>query len=127
MAMTTQAMRARYAADAVGTASPARLLTMLYDRLVRDLALAEAAIDAGDVPAAHRELVHAQEIVDMLRASLDVEAWDGGPGLAQLYSFLHQELVAANVAKDAGRVAGCRQIIEPLRDAWQQAAQEAAR
>lgn len=127
MAMTAQAMRARYAADSVATASPARLLTMLYDRLVRDLTLAEAAIAAGDREAAHNELVHAQEIVQELHASLDVDAWDGGPGLAQLYTFVLAELVAANVAKDAGRVAGCRQIIEPLRDAWHQAAQEAAR
>lgn len=127
MAMTAQAMRARYAADSVGTASPARLLTMLYDRLVRDLTLAEAAIAASDREAVHNELVHAQEIIHELHASLDVDAWDGGPGLAQLYTFLLAELVAANVAKDAGRVAGCRQIIEPLRDAWHQAAQEAAR
>jgi flagellar protein FliS len=127
MAMTAQAMRARYAADSVGTASPARLLTMLYDRLVRDLSLAEAAIATGDAQAAHNELVHAQAIIQELSASLDVDAWEGGPGLAQLYTFVQQELVAANVAKDADRVAGCRNLIEPLRDAWHQAASEAAR
>ena len=53
MAMTAQGMRARYAADAVGTASPARLLTMLYDRLIRDLIVAEAAITEGAVQDAH--------------------------------------------------------------------------
>jgi flagellar protein FliS len=125
MAMTADAMRARYAADSVGTASPARLLTMLYDRLVRDLNLAEAAIAAGDGQAAHNELVHAQAIIEELSASLDVDAWTGGPGLAELYRFVHAELVAANVSKDAPRVAGCRQLVEPLRDAWHQAAQEA--
>lgn len=127
MAMTAHAMRARYAADAVGTASPARLLTMLYDRLVRDLNLAEAAIAAGDLQATHNELVHAQTIILELHASLDVDAWEGGPGLARLYTFLHAELVAANVAKDADRVAACRELVEPLRDAWHQAAAEAAR
>ena len=126
MAMTAQAMRARYAADSVGTASPARLLTMLYDRLVRDLSLAEAAIAAGEAERAHNELVHGQAIVQELAASLDVDAWDGGPGLAQLYAFVQDELVAANVAKDGERVAGCRRLIEPLRDAWHEAAAEAA-
>lgn len=127
MAMTTQAMRARYAADSVGTASPARLLTMLYDRLVRDLALAEAAIVDGNGEAVHNQLVHAQAIIEELRSSLDTDAWEGGPGLARLYDFLVTELVAANVAKDGAKVTACRELVEPLRDAWHQAATEAAR
>ena len=127
MALTADAMRARYAADSVGTASPARLLTMLYDRLVRDLNVAEAAIVAGDGQTAHNELVHAQAIIEELAASLDVDAWEGAPGLAALYEFVHAELVAANVAKDAGRVATCARLVEPLRDAWHQASLEAGR
>lgn len=127
MAMTASAMRARYAADSVGTASPARLVTMLYDRLVRDLGLAEAAIVAGDTVSAHNELVHAQAIVEELRSSLDTDAWDGAAGLAMLYDFLLAELVAANVAKDGIKVTACRELVEPLSDAWHQAATEASR
>lgn len=127
MALTAEAMRARYASDSVGTASPTRLLTMLYDRLVRDLGLAEAAIVEGKGEVAHNELVHAQAIVEELRTSLDTEVWDGAPGLAMLYDYLLAELVAANVAKDAAKVVACRELVEPLRDAWHQAATEAAR
>lgn len=127
MAMTAEAMRARYASNTVDTASPVRLLTMLYDRLVRDLHVAGAAIVARDVATAHNELVHAQAIVEELASSLDVDAWDGGPGLAALYQFLLSELVAANVAKDAARVAACLGLVEPLRDAWHEAATEAVR
>ena len=122
MTSTATAARARYAADAVRTASPARLLTMLYDRLVRDLVMAHQAVTDADVAGAHGQLVHAQQIVLELRSSLDVTAWSGAPGLAALYDFLHQELVAANVHKDAGRIASCREIVEPLRDAWHEAA-----
>lgn len=127
MAMTAEAMRARYATDSVGTASPARLLTMLYDRLVRDLTLAEAAIVDGRGEIAHNELVHAQAIVEELRTSLDTDAWEAGPGLARLYDFVLTELVAANVAKDRVKVTACRELVEPLRDAWHQAANEAGR
>lgn len=127
MSMTAEAMRARYANDSVGTASPARLLTMLYDRLVRDLHLGEAAIADGQLEAAHNELSHAQAIVEELASSLDPDAWEGGPGLAQLYAFVWDELVAANVAKDAAKVRACRDLVEPLRDAWHQAAAEAQR
>lgn len=127
MAVTAQAMRARYASDSVGTASPGRLLTMIYDRLVRDLNLAAVAIVDDRHEAAHRELVHAQAIVDELAGSLDADAWAGGPGLAQLYVYLRSELVAANLTKDADRVDACRELVEPLRDAWHTALAEAGR
>lgn len=119
---TAAALRSRYTSDAASTASPARLVTMLYDRLVRDLVLAEAALETQDPASVHRELVHAQAIVFELRTSLDETAWDGGPGLASLYDWLMTELANANIAKDAAKVASCREIVEPLRDAWHEAA-----
>jgi len=122
---TAAALRNRYARESVITASPARLVTMLYDRLVRDLMSAEAALAGRDLGAAHNELMHAQAIVTELSLGLDATAWSGGPGLAALYRFLLEELVAANVNKDAARIAGCREVVEPLRDAWHEAANAA--
>lgn len=119
---TARAARAAYASDARATATPARLLTMLYDRLVLDLAGAERELAAGRAAVARDLLLHAQDIVLELRAALDPEAWEGGPGLARLYEFLITELVGANVYHDAARVAACRELVEPLRDAWHQAA-----
>jgi flagellar protein FliS len=124
--MSTQLTRNRYVADSVGTASPARLVTMLYDRLVRDLATAEAALAEGDGERAADQLLHAQDIVWELLAGLDPTRWEGGPALASIYQFLLAELLAANVEKDAERVASCRRLVEPLREAWHQAAEEVA-
>jgi flagellar secretion chaperone FliS len=118
-------LRARYLADAVTTASPGRLLVMLYDRLVLDLSHAEEALRGADRAAAANLLLHAQEIILELRTSLDLTAWSGAPRLAGLYSFLLTELIGANVHADAGRVTGCRELIEPLRDAWRTAVDSA--
>lgn len=126
MTATASAARARYAGTAVDTASPARLLVMLYDRLVRDLVTADRALGSHDLSTASSELLHAQQIVLELRTSLDVTAWDAAQGLSDLYSFLHAELVEANLRKDAARVRTCREIIEPLRDAWRAAALQSA-
>lgn len=111
----------RFLADRVQTAAPPALLVMLYDRLAVDLVRAEDAARAGDHPAASAALLHAQDIVAELLGSLDVEAWEGGPGLAALYTYLLQELVQANVQRDPERTAACRAVVEPLRDAWRQA------
>ncbi len=121
----TAAARARFVDDALTTASPAVLLTRLYDRLVLDLARAETAQRDGDRLAAGTQLLHAQDIVAELLSSLDTAAWAGGPGLAALYGFLLTELVSANVTCDPERTASCRALVEPLRDAWHEAARGA--
>ena len=68
--MDADIRRQRYVGDAISTASPAKLVTMLYDRLVRDLQVAEAALSTRDLAAANANLTHAQEIVFELRSSL---------------------------------------------------------
>ena len=115
-------LRARYVSDAVTTASPGRLIVMLYDRLVLDLTQAEGLLVAGDRSAAADRLMHGQEILLELRAGLDPAAWSGGTALAQLYGFLITELIKANVRGDAARVGSCRRLVEPLAEAWREAA-----
>lgn len=114
--------RMRYVTDSVETASPARLLVKLYDRLVLDLQRGEQAIIDGDAVTANDQLLHAQDIITELHATLDVDAWAGGPGLAQIYEFALRELIAANIGREAERVAAVRALFEPLRDSWRQAA-----
>ena len=120
--MSAAALRARYMGDAVATASPQQLLVMLYDRLALDLERAETALIASDRDEARAQLQHAQEIIFELHSSLKIDVWEGGPRLAALYSWLIGELVQANVKGDRNRVSSCRQVVEPLRDAWRAAA-----
>jgi flagellar secretion chaperone FliS len=126
MLMTSPALRDRYLADSVNTASPGKLLVMLYDRLVMDLLQGEEALRTQNREQAGERLTHAQEIILELRTTLDLDAWSGAEGLANLYGFLLTELIGANVARDADRVAACRALVEPLRDAWREAAALAA-
>jgi flagellar protein FliS len=120
--MTSPQLRDRYLQDSINTASPGKLLIMLYDRLVLDLMQAEEALRGDDRERAHERITHAQEIVIELRTSLDVEAWSGASGLANLYGFVLTELIGANIARDPDRVRACRALVEPLRDAWREAA-----
>jgi flagellar secretion chaperone FliS len=120
--MSAASLRNRYLGDAVATASPQQVLVMLYDRLALDLERAQVAAAAGDREAASQQLQHAQEIVIELLASLQVDAWEGGPRLAALYNWLIGELVQASIKTDGNRISACRQVVDPLRDAWRQAA-----
>jgi flagellar protein FliS len=116
------ASTARYVTDSIATASPGRLLVMLYDRLALDLARAGDAIEAGDRSTAHGLLLHAQDIVSELASSLDHSAgWDGSKGLAALYAWLGSELVRVNIFGDLTRLRGCESVVGPLRDSWHKA------
>ncbi len=119
---TAQTARRRYLSDTVATTSPAGLVTMLYDGLVSDLERAKAAIEAGDHRAANDRLVRAQRIVLELQTGLRPELWSGGPALAALYVYFGEQLVKAKLTRDASLVADIHRLVEPLRDAWHQAA-----
>jgi flagellar protein FliS len=114
-------VRLRYLTDSVTTASPARLLVMLYDRLCLDLERAEAALRADEREPASEALVHAQEILMELRGALRTDAWAGAASLASIYTFLLGELIKANVRQEADRVAACLATVRPLRDTWRAA------
>jgi flagellar protein FliS len=120
--MSAAALRNRYLGDTVSTASPQRLLVMLYDRLALDLERAETATAAGDRELSNELLQHAQEIVQELQSSLQIDSWEGAPRLSALYTWLHGELVKANIRQNARIVADCRKVVEPLQDAWRAAA-----
>lgn len=123
----TSTSTARYVQDSISTASPGRLLVMLYDRLALDLARAGEAIETGDRSESNRLLLHAQDIVTELAASLDHSVgWDGSKGLAALYTWLGSELVRVNIFADLTRLRGCQAVVEPLRESWHAAYQQTA-
>ena len=125
--MSMQNPRDTYLAATVETASPAKLLVMLCERLNLDVERAVEALRDGRKGDAHAPLLHAQDIVLELNASLKVDAWKGGPGLAAIYDFLHSQLVKANVGKDLAIAESCLTLVTQLRDTWRDAAMELLR
>src|SRR5690348_6152551 len=123
--MTTHA-RAAYLDASIATASPARLLVMLCERLVLDVQRALDAQERSELETTQHQLVHAQELEMELHSSLRPDGFKGGRDLAALYGFLHSELVRANISKDAGVTAGCLRIVTGLAETWRQAALESA-
>lgn len=125
--MRTSPERAKqqYLEQQVASASPARLVTLLYDRLLVDIDRAGAAQDAADWAGAGTHLVHAQQIVAELNGSL-TDAWDGSEGLRAVYTYVTGRLIVANVSRDCAVTAECRELVAPLRDAWHQAAAQLA-
>ena len=94
---------------------------LLYQRLLRDLDEALDAMDSRDHERSHFALLHAQEIVAELDAALDADLWDGAAQLSQLYSYLLELLVDANLRKDTRPVRDCIALVTPVAEAWTEA------
>lgn len=124
--MQGSAARTAYVGNAIATASPARLLVMLCDRLVLDVERAARAQVDGDRVETHNQLVHAQAIVTELRSSLRPEGWRGGAELASLYAYLDRRLVEANTHNDRRATAEALGLCRSIRDTWREAAMLAA-
>ena len=119
--MNAEELQNRYLGEAIETATPAARLGMLLDRLELDLQRADTAFDSGDLAVINDSLVHAQEILLALAGTLRMDVWDGAARLAGLYHFLHSELLAANMAKDRGRLSQAIPLVTQLARAWRAA------
>ena len=117
------AAKSKYQRDGAGAMSKGQVLVLLYQRLLRDLDAADAAIARRDIEGAHTQLIHAQDIIDGLDHALDRNAWGDAEQLSSLYGHVRNELVAANITKDSRIIARCRQILQPLAETWQEALQ----
>lgn len=116
------AKRAEYARNAVLSASPARLLTMLYDRLLLDLARAEEAQQTANWQVASENLLHAQSIITELLGTLKTDVWEGGENLHAIYTYSLSKLLNANIDRDPKLTRECIDLLEPIRAAWHEAA-----
>lgn len=127
--MTTMQSHARaaYTQNAVGTASQATLLVMLFDRLVLDCERGLRAMLGRDNAEANTQYVHAQAIVSHLQGALDPEGWAGGHELMALYGYLQRRLIQANVRHDQKAGREVLVLTRHLRDTWKRAAELVAR
>lgn len=115
------ALRARFTDGALMTASGPKVVTMAFDRLARDLSAAIDALEAKDLPRAHEQLSHAQDLVHELLGMLDTNAWEHAPALAAIYRYVIDLLTTANVYKRVAEVREARHLLGEIGDAFQQA------
>ncbi|WP_424448467.1 flagellar export chaperone FliS [Microbacterium arborescens] len=114
----------RYREETILSASPSRLVTLLFDRLLLDVDRGEAAQRSGDWESANTQLQHAQRILVELSGSLS-DDWSGSASLRAVYDYITRTLIGANIGRDPERTRECRDLIAPLRDAWHAAAEAA--
>ncbi len=116
---------ANYRNSAVETASPGKLLLMLYNGAIRNLDRAVQAIADNDFESAHTMLVKTQDIIIEFMCTLNMD-YEIAEKLLGLYEYMHQQLIKANINKDVEIIKEVRGFLVELRDVWQEALNKTA-
>jgi flagellar protein FliS len=114
---------ARYKQSSIETASPEKLLLMLFDGGIKFLNLGNLAIEQKDYSSANKWFVKVQDILSELMVSLDIDK--GGEiasNLYKLYEFYRNEVVKANITKNAELLPPVLEFFRLYRDMWAEAA-----
>ena len=110
-----------YLRTQVMSASPNKLIEMLIEGAIKSIKKAEMAIEDKKIEAANNEIVHAQEIVDELKFSVNKEIEGDIPQqLISIYDVVEQELIQANIHKDKNHLEIALTMLNELLDAWKQ-------
>jgi flagellar protein FliS len=111
----------QYRETQIKTASPGRLLLMLYDGAVRFLnqGIKALEVEPKDIEKAHNNIVKVQNILMELTVTLDRnKGGDIAENLSELYTFMKNHLVEANCRKESSYCHEVKDLLIELRDAW---------
>lgn len=110
-----------YKNNSVMTASPNKLVIMLYDGAIKNLRLAELALEEKQIEKVNTYLIKTQNIIAEFMSTLNFEAGgDIANNLYQLYEYMYHKLVRANIDKDKDAIGEVKKYLEELRDTWSQ-------
>ena len=113
----------KYLTQQIMTASPAKLVFMLYERAIGSLHEAIAAIEAGDIEGRWKANTRAVNIISHMWSTLNLD--EGGKiaeDLGRLFPFMMTRLAQVDMKNDPAPAREVITLLEPLRDAWHELA-----
>ena len=118
--MTANNAYAKYKEQSVTTATPEELTLMLYNGCIKFINLAEVFIDDKNIEKINVNILKAQDIVNELNITLNMD-YEVSENLRQLYSFVNERLIEANLRKGKKPLLEAKEIVTELRDTWKEA------
>lgn len=105
---------------AVGDASPYQLIAMLYKGVLDNLAAAKGGMARHDVALKGEKIGRAIEIIDYLRATLDLDqGGDIAVNLRDLYSYMETRLLQANMESNTDMIDEVAGLMREIKLGWE--------
>ena len=104
------------------TASPQRLMVLLFEAALRHMREGAQGLEAGDRSSFRQRFSKASQIVTELARTLDPQqAPELVEQLGKLYEFVARRLLTANLKADAKAAREAERVFAPIADAFSQA------
>jgi len=112
----------QYKKSQVETATPEKILILLYDGAIQFLNKAKIAMDENSTEQIHNNIISCENIILEFMQTLNLK--EGGSlaqNLYRLYEYLYNTLVSANLNKNAKQLDEVLGHLKGLRETWQKA------
>lgn len=110
---------AQYMKNSIETASPAKLVLMLYDGAIRFCNIGLEGIEENNIEKASNNIIKAERIITELRCTLDMK-YPVAKEFDTVYEYIHRRLAEANMKKDAEILKEAQEHIKTMRDTWKE-------
>ena len=110
-----------YKNNSVNFASNEQMLLMLLDGAVKFAKRAKLAIQENTLQLAHDSIIRTQDIFTELKVTLDTSAGEWAKQMFNVYSFINDRLLQANIKKDEAIMDEVIPLIEEVRNIWNEA------
>ena len=108
-----------YQTNDISTASQSQLILMMYDGALQAVSQSIQCMDQKDVAGQSKYILKAQDIINELSLALDLkQGGEVSKTLEQLYQFVLNQLIQANMTSDKMYLESIIKVLSPLRDAW---------
>lgn len=113
----------QYQTNQIQTASPERILIMLYDGAIQFLNIAKNEMTSDvkplNIQKIHNNIIGAQKIITEFQCTLNLEiGGEMAQNLYDLYTYLYQKLVHANIKKDVSAIDEVLEHLKELKTTW---------
>ena len=112
-----------YQQNAVTTSSPQELTLMLYNGCIKFIRLAAMAMEKKNIEAKNTNILKAQNILQELRSSLNMEI-ELSQSMDSLYDYMISQLVSANINNELGTLKEVEELAEDFRNTWKEAMEQ---
>ena len=119
--MTNQNAYSIYQQTHINVESPAKLIEMLYEGILRFSSLAKKSIDSGDI---EKKIYYINRTTDIFTELLNVLDYDNGGEVAHYLTGLYMQqikfLTQANLENDNAKIDIVIKVTRGLLDAWRE-------
>ena len=118
--MTYTKGNSAYLNNQILTASPKKLIEILFEAGIKHSKIAIYHIEQGNLQQVNEQLIKVQNIVLELKYAVQPsEDSDISGQLISLYDFMYGQLLLANTEKDKERVETVQKMLEELLETWE--------